>query len=305
MTLPVRPLIILASLSLAMACDSPNGTTDAPQESQGTFYHGDEAVAIMKQWLAESMLQRRLLHGPQGARLAASRGMTLERARAANAEAIAYYGRNVFEMSPAGAIARLDGQLREAKEDLMLLQGPQGMQVAADRGVALERAVADAKDLIVAIERNLEARREALHEPDAAADDYDCAEPALMSSAHVGLEWPDHDENANVTRASMRASHLSQGKARQEIMPILTVDGEVVGIGDGRPVASDGCETFAPDAPSALSHPGAAVVCAHASSCHFAETDHPDYGFDGAVDRDTKCRTGAEDIEDPENVIPH
>ena len=175
------------------ACDFHSRVTEVPeQENQGVFHHGDEAIARFEQDLAESTRIREILHGPQGAAFAAGRGMTLERAKAGVEESIAYTRRALFRMSPAGAIARLETHLSNAQEELAMLRGPSGPDIAAERGTTLKEAVAELERRIRMYARNIEARRAAAGGMSDSGLEDDCTDPVDLDHMDPGLAWPHH-----------------------------------------------------------------------------------------------------------------
>lgn len=177
-------VVALVASLVSVACDSPHDVSGKLKpEPRGTFQFGDSAVGTAERWLSEATRIREILHGPQGAGFAASRGMTLDQARASVEESIAYYKRTLFRMSPAGAIARLEGQRRNALEELEALTGPAGRGIAADLGMTLEQAVAELEGRIELFSRHIAARRASLR-GDRALDD-DCSSPADSAIRHL------------------------------------------------------------------------------------------------------------------------
>ena len=218
--------VLVFSLTFA-ACDSQSRVTNDPEhENQGVFYFGDEASARVQQKLVQSTRIREILHGPQGAGFATGRGMTLEQAKASVEESIAYYERALFQMSPAGAVARLETQLRSAEENLAMLRGPSGPDIAAERGMTLEQALAELERRIRLYDRHIEHRRAAADGlNNIALDNDDCSDPVNLVHMTPGLELPHYDPNLNATHAYMSASHLSENDARQEIWLLAVPNG--------------------------------------------------------------------------------
>ncbi len=307
--LPISSFVIaIIFIGFTMqACESPVGEDPRPP-SQGQFFFGDEATHEVKRLLRNAVHSQGMLKGPQGAQLAANRGLTLDAALTAAAESIEHYTRVLDVFSGKARIAQLENEVRTAREALEDLNGPQGARLAADLEMTLVAAIADLEGKIEKYGKALARRQSAaIGQGDAtAANGGSCTDPAYLISPGIELSGPEYDENLDVTTAFAVASHDVGYPARQEIEALMTVtivedDGDA---GDqeykrGSSSTNGDCEWTIDDTEILWTDEGEVNACVMVESEHTAETDNAN-GYDYAIRFAFNCEGegGEEDDDD-------